>query len=87
MLLQGWVYGILINESSVYGTLCIILLKTLKMGLQFSEIDTRGWPYRRQDLLLLPNHTFALQAHPNILNKTILADPIRRIPDDNQKKR
>ena len=47
MFLQGWVNGILINESSVYGTLCIALLKTLKMGLYFSEIDTRGWPYRR----------------------------------------
>ena len=47
MFLQGWVNEILINESSVYGTLCIVLLKTLKMGLYFSEIDTRGWPNRR----------------------------------------
>ena len=46
MFFQGWVYGILINESFVYGTLGIILLKTLKMRLYFSEIDTRGWPYR-----------------------------------------
>ena len=59
MFLQGWVNGILINESSVYGTLCIVLLKILNMGLYFSEIDTRGWPYRRQDLLLLFNHSFA----------------------------
>ena len=59
MLLQGWVNGILINESSVYGTLCIVLLKILNMGLYFSEIDTRGWPYRRQDLLLPFNHSFA----------------------------
>ena len=43
MFFQGLVNGILINESSVYGTLCIILLKTLKMGLYFSEIDTRGY--------------------------------------------
>ena len=28
-------------------------------GLYFSEIDTRGWPYRRRDLLLPFNHTFA----------------------------
>ena len=46
MFLQGCVNKILINESSVYGTLCIVLLKTLKMGLYVSEIDTRGWPYR-----------------------------------------
>ena len=59
MFLQGWVNGILINESSVYGTLCIVLLKSLNMGLYFSEIDTRGWPYRRQDLLLPFNHSFA----------------------------
>ena len=59
MFLQGWVNGILINESSVYGTLCIVLLKILNMGLYFSEIDTRGWPYRRQDLLLPFNHSFA----------------------------
>ena len=59
MFLQGWVNGILINESSVYGTLCIVLLKILNMGLYFSEIDTRGWPYRRRDLLLPFNHTFA----------------------------
>ena len=59
MILQGWVNGILINESSVYGTLCIVLLKILNMGLYFSEIDTRGWPYRRQDLLLPFNHSFA----------------------------
>ena len=58
MFLQGWVNGILINESSVYGTLCIVLLKILNMGLYFSEIDTRGWPYRRQDLLLPFNHSF-----------------------------
>ena len=50
MFLQGRVNGILINESSVYGTLCIVLLKILNMGLYFSEFDTRGWPYRRQDL-------------------------------------
>ena len=56
MFLQGWVNGILINESSVYGTLCIVLLKILNMGLYFSEIDTRGW---RQDLLLPFNHSFA----------------------------
>ena len=60
MFLQGWVNGILINESSVYGTLCIVLLKILNMGLYFSEIDTRGWPYRRQDLLLPFNHSFAV---------------------------
>ena len=60
MFLQGWVNGILINESSVYGTLCIVLLKILNMGLYFSEIDTRGWPYRRRDLLLPFNHSFAL---------------------------
>ena len=60
MFLQGWVNGILINESSVYGTLCIVLLKILNMGLYFSEIDTRGWPYRRQDLLLPFNHSFAI---------------------------
>ena len=60
MFLQGWVNEILINESSVYGTLCIVLLKILNMGLYFSEIDTRGWPYRRQDLLLPFNHSFAL---------------------------
>ena len=59
MFLQGWVNGILINESSVYGTLCIVLLKILNMGLYFSEIDTRGWPYRRRDLLLPFNHSFA----------------------------
>ena len=59
MFLQGWVNGILINESSVYGTLCIVLLKILNMGLYFSEIDTRGWPYRRHDLLLPFNHSFA----------------------------
>ena len=59
MFLQGWVNGILINESSVYGTLCIVLLKILKMGLYFSEIDTRGWSYRRRDLLLPLNHAFA----------------------------
>ena len=59
MFLQGWVNGILINESSVYGTLCIVLLKILKMGFYFSEIDTRGWPYRRRDLLLPFNHSFA----------------------------
>ena len=61
MFLQGWVNEILINESSVYGTctLCIVLLKILNMGLYFSEIDTRGWPYRRQDLLLPFNHSFA----------------------------
>ena len=59
MFLQGWVNGILINESSVYGTLCIVLLKILNMGLYFSEIDTWGWPYRRQDLLLPFNHSFA----------------------------
>ena len=40
-------------------TLCIVLLKILNMGLYFSEIDTRGWPYRRQDLLLPFNHSFA----------------------------
>ena len=60
MFLQGWVNGILINESSVYGTLCIVLLKILNMGLYFSEIDTRGWPYRRRDLLLPFNHSFAV---------------------------
>ena len=59
MFLQCWVNGILINESSVYGTLCIVLLKILNMGLYFSEIDTRGWPYRRRDLLLPFNHSFA----------------------------
>ena len=59
MFLQGWVNGILTNESSVYGTLCIVLLKILNMGLYFSEIDTRGWPYRRRDLLLPFNHSFA----------------------------
>ena len=59
MFLQGWVNGILRNESSVYGTLCIVLLKILNMGLYFSEIDTRGWPYRRRDLLLPFNHSFA----------------------------
>ena len=57
MFLQGWVNGILINESSVYGTLCIVLLKILNMGLYFSEIDTRVW---RQDLLLPFNHSFAV---------------------------
>ena len=62
MFLQGWVNGILINESSVYGTLCIVLLKILNMGLYFSEIDIRDWPYRRQDLLLPFNHSFALQS-------------------------
>ena len=31
MFLQGWVNGILINDSSVYCTLCIVLLKTLKI--------------------------------------------------------
>ena len=61
MFLQGWVNGILINESSVYGTLCIVLLKILNMGLYFSEIDTRDWPYRRQDLLLPFNHSFNVQ--------------------------
>ena len=65
MFLQGWVNGILINESSVYGTLCIVLLKILNMGLYFSEIDTRGWPYRRRDLLLPFNHSFAkITANP-----------------------
>ena len=59
MFLQGWVNGILINESPVYDTLCIVLLKILKMGLYFSEIDTRDWPYRRRDLLLPFNHSFA----------------------------
>ena len=59
MFLQGWVNGILINESSVYGTLCIVLLKILKMGLYFSKIDTRGWSYRRRDLLLPFNYYFA----------------------------
>ena len=62
MFLQGWVNGILINESSVYGTLCIVLLKILNMGLYFSEIDTRGWPYRRRDLLLPFNHSLANKA-------------------------
>ena len=42
MFLQGWVNGILINESLVHGALCIVLLKSLEMGLYFSEIDTRG---------------------------------------------
>ena len=28
MFLQGWVNGILINKSFVYGTLCIVLLKS-----------------------------------------------------------
>ena len=42
MFLQGWVNRILINESMVYGTLCIVLLKSLKMGFYFSEIDIRG---------------------------------------------
>ena len=64
MFLQVWVIGILINESSVYGTLCIVLLKILNMGLYFSEIDTRGWPYRRQDLLLMFNHSFARCSSP-----------------------
>ena len=41
MFLQGWVNGILINESFVYGTLCIVLLKS-EMGLYFSEIYPRG---------------------------------------------
>ena len=59
MFLQGWVNGILTNESSVYGTLCIVLLKILNMGLYFSEIDTRGWPYRRRDLLFPFNQSFA----------------------------
>ena len=58
MILQGWVKRIWINESSVYGTLCIFLLKTLKMGLYFSEIDTMGWPYRRRDHTLPSNHSF-----------------------------
>ena len=60
MFLQGWINGFFINESTVYGTLCIVLLKILNMGLYFSEIDTRGWPYRRQDLLLPFNHSFAV---------------------------
>ena len=60
MFLQGWVNGILVNESSVYGTLCIVLLTILNMGLYFSEIDTRDWPYRRHDLLLPFNHSFAI---------------------------
>ena len=61
MFLQGWVNGSLINESSVYGTLCIDLLKILNMGLYFSEIDTsdKGLVYRRHDLLLPFNHSFA----------------------------
>ena len=70
MFLQGWVNGILINESSVYGTLCIVLLKILNMGLYFSEIDTRGWPYRRQDLLLPFNHSFAVICSTALLVKT-----------------
>ena len=49
----------LVNESSVYGTLYIVLLKILKLGLYFSEIDTRGWTYRRRDLLLPFNQSFA----------------------------
>ena len=69
MFLQGWVNGILINESSVYGTLCIVLLKILNMGLYFSEIDTRGWPYRRQDLLLPFNHSFVNAAKLHIPSK------------------
>ena len=59
MFLQGWVNRIWIKESSVYGTLCIVLLKTLKMGLYFSEIDTRGWPYRRRDHIL-PSNSFTV---------------------------
>ena len=72
MFLQGWVNGILINESSVYGTLCIVLLKILNMGLYFSEIDTRGWPYRRQDLLLPFNHSFAGSTIPHISSTFLL---------------
>ena len=55
MFLQGWVNRIWINESSVYGTLCNVLLKTLKMGLYVSEIDTRGWPYTSCRLYPCPN--------------------------------
>ena len=41
MFLQGWVNGILINESSVYCTLCIVLLKILKWGF-ILEKSTQG---------------------------------------------
>ena len=86
MFLQDWVNGILINESSVYGTLCIVLLKILNMGLYFSEIDTRGWPYRRQDLLFPFNHSFAQilfilagndDIHKSLDEFEIRPDPIR----------
>ena len=43
MFFQGWVNGILIKESSGYGALCIVLMKTLKGGgggLYLSEIGT-----------------------------------------------
>ena len=72
MFLQGWINGILINESSVYGTLCVVLLKILNMGLYFSEIDTRGWPYRRQDLLLPFNHSFATIQFDKFLHIMVL---------------
>ena len=29
------------------------------VSFYFSEINTRGWPYRRRDLLLPFNHSFA----------------------------
>ena len=37
----GWVYGILRKESSVYGSLCIVLLKTLKGG--FILVKSAQW--------------------------------------------
>ena len=79
MFLQGWVNGILINESSVYGTLCIVLLKILNMGLYFSEIDTRGWPYRRRDLLLPFNHSFARYSFLRTLIKILSLNLCRNI--------
>ena len=70
MFLQGWINRVWINESSFYGTWCIVLLKTLKMGLYFSEIDTRGWPYRRRDHTLPSNHTFTIHLPPKSTGNT-----------------
>ena len=76
MFLMGWVNRIWIIVSSVYGTLCIVLLKTLKMGLYFSAIDTRGWPYRRRDHTLPSNHTFTGTFVVNRTNTVIIVKNI-----------
>ena len=39
------------------------------MGLYFSEIDTRSWPYRRRDHTLPSNHTFTKDMMQTFLDK------------------